>query len=153
VDKFKEYKIPEKIKSRSKVKSFIDNKNLAPLAIDAFKTLFPTTSDYAALHYLMHHEAFPLEEEMQNRIEQIEIDNQFNHTKTQAQEILQIVLRLSPHLGYRYLPTLTALVSLYHLLYLLQILQFGELPCGICWSWGLKKILCCLIEALCRCHM
>ena len=69
--------------------SFIDNKNLAPLAIDAFKTLFPTTSDYAALHYLMHHEAFPLEEEMQNRIEQIEIDNQFNHTKTKAQEILQ----------------------------------------------------------------
>ena len=69
--------------------SFIDNKNLAPLAIDAFKILFPTTSDYSALHYLMHHEAFPLEEEMQNRIEQIEIDNQFNHTKTQAQEILQ----------------------------------------------------------------
>jgi len=69
--------------------SFIDNKNLAPGAIDAFKALFPTTSDYAALHYLMHHEAFPLEEEMQKRIDQIEIDNQFNHTKTQAQEILQ----------------------------------------------------------------
>ena len=47
------------------------------------------TSDYAALHYLMHHEAFPLEEEMQKKIEQIEIDNQFNHTKTQAKEILQ----------------------------------------------------------------
>jgi ferrous iron transport protein B len=69
--------------------SFIDNKNLAPNAIDAFKELFPTTSDYAALHYLMHHEAFPLEEEMQNKIDQIEIDNNFNHTKTQAQEILQ----------------------------------------------------------------
>ena len=69
--------------------SFIDNKNLAPAAIDAFKNLYPTTSDYAALHYLMHHNAFPLEEEMQKRIEQIEIDNQFNHTKTQAQEILQ----------------------------------------------------------------
>jgi len=69
--------------------SFIDNKSLAPDAIDAFKILFPTTSDYAALHYLMHHKAFPLEEEMQNRIEQIEIDNNFNHTKTQAQEILQ----------------------------------------------------------------
>ena len=69
--------------------SFIDNKNLAPAAIDAFKNLFPTTSDYAALHYLMHHEAFPLEEEMQKKIEQIEIDNQFNHTKTQAKEILQ----------------------------------------------------------------
>jgi ferrous iron transport protein B len=69
--------------------SFIDNKNLAPTAIDAFKALFPTTSDYAALHYLMHHKAFPLETEMQNKIDQIEIDNQFNHTKTQAQEILQ----------------------------------------------------------------
>ncbi|MEN9702423.1 MAG: ferrous iron transport protein, partial [Bacteroidota bacterium] len=69
--------------------SFIDNKNLAPAAIDSFKNLFPTTSDYAALHYLMHHEAFPLENEMQEKIEQIEIDNNFNHTKTQAQEILQ----------------------------------------------------------------
>jgi ferrous iron transport protein B len=69
--------------------SFIDNKNLAPQAIDAFKNLFPTTSDYAALHYLMHHEAFPLDTEMQEKIEQIEIDNHFNHTKTQAQEILQ----------------------------------------------------------------
>ena len=69
--------------------SFINNKNLAPEAIDAFKVLFPTTSDYAALHYLMHHEAFPLEDEMQKTIQQIEIDNQFNHTKTQAQEILK----------------------------------------------------------------
>ena len=66
--------------------SFIDNKNLASTAIDAFKILFPTTSDYAALHYLMHHEAFPLDKEMQEKIEQIEIDNNFNHTKTQAQE-------------------------------------------------------------------
>ena len=70
-------------------KNFIDNKNLAPAAIDAFKKLYPTHSDYAALHYLMHHEAFPLDPEMQATIEKIEIDNDFNHTKTQAQEILQ----------------------------------------------------------------
>jgi ferrous iron transport protein B len=69
--------------------SFIDNKNLAPAAIDAFKKLYPTHSDYAALHYLMHHEAFPLDQEMQETIEQIEIEHDFNHTKTQAQEILQ----------------------------------------------------------------
>ena len=69
--------------------SFIDNKNLSPEAINDFKTLYPTHSDYAALHYLMHHDAFPLEDEMQKRIEQIEIENNFNHTKTQAQEILQ----------------------------------------------------------------
>lgn len=75
---------------RSKTQeSFIDNKNLAAAAIDEFKKLYPTQSDYAALHYLMHHEAFPLEGEMQDKIEQIEIDHNFNHTKTQAQEILQ----------------------------------------------------------------
>ena len=59
-----------------------------------FKKLYPTHSDYAALHYLMHHEAFPLEEEMQQTIEQIEIDHNFNHTKTQAQEILQRYSRI-----------------------------------------------------------
>ena len=69
--------------------SFINNKALATEAINAFKILYPTHSDYAALHYLMHHEAFPLEKEMQETIEQIEIDHDFNHTKTQAQEILQ----------------------------------------------------------------
>ena len=69
--------------------SFIDNKSLATKAIDDFKKLYPTHSDYAALHYLMHHETFPLDAEMQETIEQIEIDNNFNHTKTQAQEILQ----------------------------------------------------------------
>jgi ferrous iron transport protein B len=69
--------------------SFIDNKMLAPAAIESFKKLYPTHSDYAALHYLMHHETFPLEKEMQDQIEQIEMDTDFNHTKTQAQEILQ----------------------------------------------------------------
>jgi ferrous iron transport protein B len=69
--------------------SFIDNKKLAPTAIEAFKKLYPTHSDYAALHYLMHHEAFPLESEMQHEIVQIAIENNFNPTKTQAQEILE----------------------------------------------------------------
>jgi ferrous iron transport protein B len=76
------------------VESFIDNKALAPEAINDFKKLYPTYSEYAALHYLMHHEAFPLEEEMQHTIEQIEIDHNFNHTKTQAQEILQRYSRI-----------------------------------------------------------
>jgi ferrous iron transport protein B len=76
------------------VESFIDNKALAPEAINDFKKLYPTHSEYAALHYLMHHEAFPLEDEMQQTIEQIEIDHNFNHTKTQAQEILQRYSRI-----------------------------------------------------------
>lgn len=74
--------------------SFINNQQLAPAAINSFKKLYPTHSDYAALHYLMHHEAFPLETEMQETIEQIEIDHDFNHTKTQAQEILQRYSRI-----------------------------------------------------------
>ena len=74
--------------------SFIDNKNLAAAAIDDFKTLYPTHSDYAALHYLMHHDTFPLEAEMQETIEKIEIKHNFNHTKTQAAEILQRYTRI-----------------------------------------------------------
>jgi ferrous iron transport protein B len=74
--------------------SFIDNKNLAIEAIDDFKKLYPTHSDYAALHYLMHHETFPLEAEMQETIEKIEIKHNFNHTKTQAAEILQRYTRI-----------------------------------------------------------
>ena len=88
--------IEEIIKTpRSKTQeSFIDNKNLAAAAINEFKQLYPTHSDYAALHYLMHHETFPLDAEMHDTIEQIEIKHNFNHTKTQAAEILQRYTRI-----------------------------------------------------------
>ena len=85
--------IIETPRSRSQ-ESFIDNKNLAVNAIDDFKKLYPTHSDYAALHYLMHHETFPLDAEMQDTIENIEIKHNFNHTKTQAAEILQRYTRI-----------------------------------------------------------
>ena len=85
--------IIETPRSRSQ-ESFIDNKNLATNAIDDFKKLYPTHSDYAALHYLMHHETFPLDAEMQDTIENIEIKHNFNHTKTQAAEILQRYTRI-----------------------------------------------------------
>lgn len=42
----------------------------------------------------MHHATFPLDQEMQEIIEQIEIETDFNHTKTQAQEILQRYQRI-----------------------------------------------------------
>jgi ferrous iron transport protein B len=85
--------IIETPRSRSQ-ESFIDNKNLATNAIDDFKKLYPTHSDYAALHYLMHHETFPLDAEMQETIENIEIKHNFNHTKTQAAEILERYTRI-----------------------------------------------------------
>ena len=68
---------------------FIPNKELAATAVHGVKQHYPKLSDYAAIHYLINHENFPLPDAMQETIEQIEIDNKFNHTKTQAEEILQ----------------------------------------------------------------
>ena len=70
-------------------RGFIDNTALAADAIDAVKKHFPHISDYTAVHYLINHESFLLSNAMQDTIEQIEIDNRFNPTKTQADEIMQ----------------------------------------------------------------
>ena len=53
------------------------------------KIHLPGLSDYTAIHYLINHESFQLDEGMQKTIEDIEIKNNFNPTKTQAEEILQ----------------------------------------------------------------
>jgi ferrous iron transport protein B len=74
---------------KSPVRDFIDNKNLASAPIERVQKLFPKLSDYAAVHYLINHESFPLDQPVQEAIEQIEIENKFNPTKTQAEEILQ----------------------------------------------------------------
>lgn len=71
------------------VRDFIDNKALAEASIQGVQARFPELSDYAAIHYLINHESFALGTEMQETIEQIEIKNKFNPTKTQAEEILQ----------------------------------------------------------------
>lgn len=73
---------------------FIENKKMAPEAIHQLQNLVPGLSDYAALHYLINHENFPLDDRTQEAIEQIEIDNQFNPTKTQAEEIMQRFTRI-----------------------------------------------------------
>ena len=70
-------------------RDFIENKRLASQPIEAIQKLFPALSDYTAIHYLMNHESFDLDDEMQNTIENIEQAHHFNPTKTQAEEILQ----------------------------------------------------------------
>ncbi len=75
-------------------KDFIINKNLASVSIDKVQQLFPALSDYASIHYLINHESFPLAQNFQNDIEQIEIDTRFNPTKTQADEIVQRYTRI-----------------------------------------------------------
>ena len=70
-------------------KKFIDTKKLAPSAIDGIHQVLPGLSDYAAIHYLINHENFPLTDPVQKEIDGLEITHQFNPTKTQAEEILQ----------------------------------------------------------------
>lgn len=70
-------------------RDFIDAQALAPAAVDAVKGQLPQLSRYAAIHYLINHEHFALADGQQQAIEQIEINNQFNPTRTQAEEIMQ----------------------------------------------------------------
>ena len=70
------------------VNDFIDNKAFAAAAIEEVKQQVPGLSDYTAIHYLIHHESFALNDSMQQTIESIERKNKFNPTKTQAEEIL-----------------------------------------------------------------
>ncbi len=78
-----------KTKSKSQLSDFINIKKLAPNGIEAVQRIFPQLSDYASVHYLINHEHFPLPNQVQKEIEQIEIDTKFNPTKTQAEEIVQ----------------------------------------------------------------
>ncbi len=76
------------------VRDFIDNKALAEAPIEDIQELFPNTSDYAAIHYLINHEEFALNPSLQHSIESIEEKHAFNPTKTQATEILQRYSRI-----------------------------------------------------------
>lgn len=80
------YKVP--------ARDFIDNKDLALAPIEAVQNSIPELSDYAAIHFLINHEEFELTESLQQNIEQIEKEHQFNPTKTQATEILQRYSRI-----------------------------------------------------------
>jgi ferrous iron transport protein B len=70
-------------------RDFISNQGLAAGAIRDVKNLFPEISDYTAIHYLINHEHFNFGKELQSGVEAIELVHHFNHTRTQAEEILQ----------------------------------------------------------------
>jgi ferrous iron transport protein B len=75
------YKVP--------ARDFIENRELALAPIEDLKRVVPEASDYSAIHYLINHEQFDLHNDLQVKIESIEQEHEFNHTKTQATEILQ----------------------------------------------------------------
>jgi len=70
-------------------RAFIDNQALASGAIQDVRKLFPDASDYMAIHYLINHEHFDFKPDIQDKIENIESAHAFNHTRIQADEILQ----------------------------------------------------------------
>jgi len=77
------------------VRDFIDNKQAAG-AVQDVKDLFPggTISDYTAIHYLINHENFDFGPPLQEKIEHIESRHGFNHTRIQADEIMQRYSRI-----------------------------------------------------------
>lgn len=78
----------------SPARDVIDNKGLAPGPITDLQKILPDLPDYTAIHYLINHESFDLDDNMQDAIESIEVKNKFNPTKTQAEEILQRYARI-----------------------------------------------------------
>lgn len=79
---------------KAPVFDFINNEDLAAAAISDVKALLPGVSNYKAIHYLINHESFELNDQTQQRIESIEEIHKFNHTKVQAEEILQRYQRI-----------------------------------------------------------
>jgi ferrous iron transport protein B len=80
-------------------RDFIDNEALAAGPITDLKKLMPGTSDYSAIHYLINHESFELNQVTQDNIEAIEKLHGFNPTRTQATEILQRYGRIKHIMG------------------------------------------------------
>jgi ferrous iron transport protein B len=79
---------------KAPARDFIDNKSLGGISVGEVKQLIPSLSDYKAIHYLINHESFSLDNQLQDKIESIEQQNKFNHTKVQAEEILQRYQRI-----------------------------------------------------------
>jgi ferrous iron transport protein B len=76
------------------IRDFIPSRALAEDAVGQLHQVIPNISDYTALHYLINHESFRFSQDMHQRIENIEETNQFNHTRVQAEEILQRYVRI-----------------------------------------------------------
>ena len=76
-------------------RDFLESGPIAGVAIEKVRRLFPDLSDYKAIHYLINHENLSFDQATQNSIENIETQTGFNHTKVQAEEILQRYQKIS----------------------------------------------------------
>ena len=75
-------------------RSFINNLAMAEKPVEEVKQLLPGVSDYKALNFLINHRHFALPEVLQKNIESIAASSHFNHTRVQAEEIMQRYARI-----------------------------------------------------------
>ena len=75
-------------------RSFINNLALCEKPVEEVKQLLPGVSDYKALNFLINHRHFALPDVLQKNIETIAASHQFNHTRVQAEEIMQRYARI-----------------------------------------------------------
>lgn len=68
---------------------FFDITLLAEESITEVRKLIPEISNYSAIHHLINHEFFLLENDVQEKIELLEKKYSFNHTRIQAEDIQQ----------------------------------------------------------------
>ncbi len=66
---------------------FITAHELAGPAVREIQNLFPELPEYTAIHYLINHESMGFDDTVQEKIENIEKSNLFNHTRVQAEDI------------------------------------------------------------------
>ncbi len=70
-------------------RDFIPIPGLSAEAVRLVKEQLPLLSNYAALHYLINHSHFSLAPHIQESIEGVETKQNFNPTRTQAEEIME----------------------------------------------------------------
>ncbi len=80
--------------SKGLVRDFIDSRALSPAAVSRARSLVNTPSDYKAAHYLINREEMLLTTADKRELHTIETEEKFNHTKFQAEEILQRYQRI-----------------------------------------------------------
>lgn len=80
--------------STVKNRDFMDTAKLAPTAVEQVKAIYPQLSDYAAIHQLINYGELLHQKEQHNQLAEIASRNQFNTTKTQAEEIMQRYTRI-----------------------------------------------------------
>jgi ferrous iron transport protein B len=64
-----------------------DPSSLSAKAVSEVMNIIPGITPYSAIHFLVNHESLDLSKDIQEKIEQIEISNSFNHTLIQASDI------------------------------------------------------------------